>query len=121
MLAGRNKVRIAIWGAVEIGRDPVFNTPVVEERKVKDTWAHQAWRRGRESIDGSAKPISNTIAYFTIRLFSCRNVNTANWLVVKGSDGVDQVYNIIDVQPDIQDRDKLVIEARVRDINLTAE
>lgn len=121
MLSGRQKVRIAIWSAVEIGRDPLFNTPIVEDREVKKTWAHQTWRRGRESFDGAGSVISNTIAYFTIRLFSCPNVNTAHWLVVKGSDGLDQVYNIIDVQPDLQDRDKLVIEARVRNINGFAE
>jgi hypothetical protein len=120
MLPGRNKVPISIWGAVEIGRDPIFNTPVVEDRLVKSTWANQTWRRGRESIDGAGSPISNTIAFFKIRLLSCPEVNTANWVVCKGADGRDQAFNIIDVQPDLEDRDALVIEARVRNINLQA-
>lgn len=117
MLSGRNKVRIAIWGSVEIGRDPLFNTPIVGDAVVKSTWSEMAFRRGRETTAGAGALISTTYAYFTVRFLSAPFVNTTNWLIVKGSDGVDQRYDIVDVQPDLQDRGKIVIEAKVRDIN----
>lgn len=117
MLSGRNKVRVAICGSVEIGRDPIFNTPIVADGEVKRTWAELRWRRGRETMAGADALISTTYGYFSIRMKSAPWVSTANWLVVKGSDGVDQRYDIVDVQPDLQDRDKIVIEAKVRDIN----
>ena len=117
MLAGRNKVRIGIWGSVEIGRDPLFNTPIVEDGQIKRTSAEMSFRRGRETIAGAGALISSTYAYFTIRFNSARWINTSNWLVVRGSDGVGQRYDIVDIQPDLQDRRKIVIEAKVRDIN----
>ena len=117
MLSGRNKVRISIWGNVEIGRDPLANTPVYAPGEIKQTWANFSWRRGRESMTGAGSIIDNAYAYFSIRYLSAPFVNTANWLVVKGSNGEDQIYNIVSAQPDLQDRDKIVIEARVRDIN----
>jgi hypothetical protein len=117
MLSGRQNVRIGIWGSVEIGRDPLFNTPIVEDAEIKKTWSEMSWRRGRESIAGANQIISTTYAYFKIRMMSAPFINTTHWLIVKGSDGVDQRYDIVDVQPDLQDRDKIVIEAKVRDIN----
>lgn len=121
MLSGRNKVKIAIWGAVEIGRDPIFNTPIVEDTKVKDTWAEHSWRRGRELIDGNGGVISATYAYFKIRYLSYPSISSANWIVCKGSDGVEQIFDVRDVQPDLQDRSFLQVEAIVRNQNVTAE
>lgn len=117
MLSGRLNVRIGIWGAVEIGRDPLFNTPIVEDAEIKMTRGEHSWRRGRETIAGAGSLISTTYAYFSIRRLSAPWVNTSNWLMVKGSDGIEQRYDIVDVQPDLQDRDRIVIEAKVRDIN----
>lgn len=117
MLSGRLNVPIAIWGSVEIGRDPLFNTPIVEDALVKKTRSEMSFRRGRETTSGAGALISTTYAYFSVRLLSAPFVNTTHWLMVKGSDGVDQRYDIVDVQPDLQDRGKIVIEAKVRDIN----
>lgn len=121
MLSGRLNVRIAIWGAVEIGRDPLTNQPITADSEIKRVWSELSWRRGRETIAGADQMISTTYAYFSIRYLSAKFINTSNWLVVKGSDGNDQIFQIVDVQPDLQDRDKIVIEAKVRAMNLAQE
>lgn len=121
MLPGRSKVPIEIWFGKEVGRDPIFNTPVIEPQLLKETWASFSWRRGRELIDGNGAIISTTYAYFTIRYLSAPTVSTANWIVCKGSDGIEQTFDIRDVQPDLQNRGYTVIEAVVRNQNVQAE